>query len=145
MAGPFLNLTLLVGLWPMLFGVVALGPGDTVRRLVIEDQLIIRVPVQTRRMPAIEWRESKGPKCVDPSFIAGAMLSGRSSVDFLLRDRHRIRAELDDDCPALDFYGGFYLQPEDENLCARRDVIRSRMGGECRIERFRTLEPKLRD
>ena len=71
------------------------------------------------------------------------MLSGRSSVDFVLRDRRRVRAELDSDCPALDFYGGFYVQPDDDRICARRDVIRSRMGGICRIERFRRLVPKL--
>ena len=28
----------------------------------------------------------------------------------MLGDHRRMRAELDEDCPALDFYGGFYLQ-----------------------------------
>ena len=62
----------------------------------------------------------------------------------LLADRTRIRAQLDEDCPALDFYGGFYLQPDDDRLCAHRDAIHSRMGGSCTIERFRQLEPRLR-
>ena len=54
-----------------------------------------------------------------------------------LRNRQRIRAGSTSDCPALDFYGGFYLQPDDERICAKRDSIHSRMGGSCRIERFR--------
>ena len=75
--------------------------------------------------------------------IAGATLSGPSSIDFVLRDRRRIRAKLDDDCPALDFYSGFYLQAnEDELICAKREMIRSRIGGSCRIARFRRLEPQ---
>ena len=50
---------------------------------------------------------------------------------------------MDSDCPALDFYGGFYLQPDDERICAKRETIRSRVGGSCRIERFRLLVPQL--
>lgn len=131
----------------MLLSFVVLAPDDesaAVRRVVIEDQLTIRVPVRTRHLPLIEWRERKGPKCFPAQTIRGAMLSGPGSVDFLLRDRRRVRAELDSDCLALDFYGDFYLQLEDGQVCARRDTIRSRMGGVCRIDRFRLLEPRLR-
>ncbi len=71
------------------------------------------------------------------------MLSGPDSVDILLRNRQRIRAKLDNDCEGLDFYGGLYLQTEDGQLCAKRDVIRSRMGGTCRIDKFRMLVPKV--
>ena len=131
----------------MLLGLAALaqdrGEG-AVRQVMIEEQLTIRVPVRLRQVSPIEWRERKGPKCFPAATIRGAMLSGPSSVDFLLRDRSRVRAELDSDCHSLDFYGGFYLQPADEKLCARRDAIRSRMGGQCRIDRFRSLEPRLR-
>ena len=73
------------------------------------------------------------------------MLSGPGNVDFILSNRTRIRAKFDDDCPALDYYGGLYLVPDDELLCARRDTIRSRMGGSCEIRRFKLLMPKLRD
>ena len=72
------------------------------------------------------------------------MLTGDQQVDFILAGRTRIRAELEDNCPALDFYRGFYLQPPDERLCAGRDAIHSRMGGSCAIERFKQLVPKLR-
>ena len=126
------------------------GPGVTteplpVRRVVIQDTLILHVPVLpiSPRLP-FEWVERKGPKCLASRTIAGAFLSGPASIDFLMADRTRVRAEIDDDCPAIDFYGGFYLQSDDERICARRDEIRSRMGGSCRIERFRTLEVKVK-
>lgn len=126
------------------------GPGDAqpvpvVRRVVIQDTLILRIPVRPAppRLP-FEWVEHKGPKCLASQSIAGAFLSGPSSIDFVMADRSRVRAKIDDDCPAIDFYGGFYLQPEDDRVCAKRDEIRSRMGGSCRIERFRSLEARLK-
>lgn len=114
-------------------------PEPVVRRVVIQDEVIIRIPVRPRPLKRFEWQERKGPKCIPADRIAGAMLSGSSSIDFLLRDRTRIRAVMDSECPALDFYGGFYLQPDDERICAKRESIRNRVGASCRIERFRTL------
>jgi hypothetical protein len=135
-----------LSLLPALASLVAADPPPerVVRSITIRDEIIMRVPVRPHPRPQIEWRERRGPKCIAAESIAGAMLSGNSSVDFVLRDRTRVRAELDSDCPALDFYDGFYVQPEDHRLCARRDVIRSRMGGSCRIERFRELVPRLK-
>ena len=72
------------------------------------------------------------------------MWSGPSSIDFLLRDRTRVRAIMDDECPALDFYKGFYLQPDDDRICAKCESIQSRIGGSCRIERFKTLIPQMK-
>jgi hypothetical protein len=90
-----------------------------------------------------DWEEHKGPKCIPARKIRGAMVAGREHVDFVLYDRTRIRARLSDDCPALDFYSGFYLTPDDGRVCAKRDSIHSRIGSSCRIERFRGLTPKL--
>lgn len=133
------------GLVPALLAAAFQATPDqgVVRRVVIRDEVIWRIPVRPRRSPMIEWKERKGPKCLAAAAISGAMLSGPSSIDFVMRDRRRIRAEMDSDCPALDFYGGFYLQPDDERICAKREEVRSRAGGSCRIERFRSLEPKL--
>jgi hypothetical protein len=138
-----------LSLLPLLLGVLAAQPGtveQSVTRIVVQNELILRVPVQPHpMMPQIEWVEHKGPKCIPTAGIRRALLSGSEEVDFVLANRARIRAELDEDCPALDFYGGFYLQPEDDQqLCARRDAIHSRMGGSCTIERFKFLEPRLR-
>jgi hypothetical protein len=131
---------------PLLLGlaVSAQFGGGTVTRLIVRDEIIWRVPVvPLHRTPAIRWDERKGPKCIAANSMAAAAIADETSVDFLLRDRTRLRANLDSDCPTLDFYGGFYLQSDDEKVCAGRDEIRNRMGGSCTIKRFRLLVPSL--
>lgn len=84
-------------------------------------------------------------KCVSARSVAGATLLGRDSVDLILRDNSRVRAELQNSCPALDYYNGFYISPNSDGMiCADRDVIRSRVGGACEIDAFRSLTPKRR-
>jgi hypothetical protein len=133
---------------PLLLGLVGAQPGavgQSVTRLLIQDELILRVPVQPHPLlPEIDWVEHKGPKCIPAGSIRWALLSEPSQVDFILNNRMRVRAQFDEDCPALDFYGGLYLEPKDEKLCARRDAVHSRIGGSCTIERFRQLVPKIR-
>ena len=110
---------------------------------VVREQVIIRF----RQAPPtrVEWKEGKGPKCVPARAIAGATLVGKSSVDLILRNRQRVRARLESSCPALDYYYGFYITPNPDGMvCEDRDNIRSRMGGACQIERFRSLEPIVR-
>lgn len=126
----------------VLFGIAAPGQ-PTVTRIVVQEQLIIKIPVRPHPLRrSIEWEEHKGPKCLHSDHIRGAVLAGSSEVDFALKDRKWVRAKLGDKCPALDFYRGFYLKPEDDRICAERDSIHSRMGGSCEIERFRRLTPK---
>ena len=131
---------------PLLLGVFAWQPQavqTTVTRLVVQDEVILRVPIQPRpAFPRIEWAEKKGPKCIPVDAIRRAVPSGMDQVDFLLLDRTRIRAQFDEDCLGLDFYQGFYLQPEHDRVCAKRDTVRSRIGTTCRIERFKRLFPK---
>jgi hypothetical protein len=139
----------LLSLVPLLLGMLAAQPGavgQSVTRIVVQDEVILRVPVQPRLvMPQIDWVEHKGPKCIPVAAIRRGLMSGPDEVDLILANRSRIRAELDEDCPALDFYAGFYLQPQDDlQLCARRDAIHSRMGGSCRIDKFKFLQPRLR-
>ena len=133
---------------PLLFGLIGAQPGSvgqSVTRLIVQDEVILRVPVQPHPLlPEIEWVEKKGPKCVPVAAIQRALLSGSEQVDFILADRSRIRAKFDEDCPALDFYGGFYLQLQDDRLCAHRDAVHSRIGGSCTIERFKQLVPRFR-
>lgn len=133
---------------PLLLGIFAAQPGvigQTVTRLVIEDEVIIRVPVQPHPIfPNIDWVERKGPKCIPTTELQRAMLSGPQQVDFIFANHARVRAQFDEDCPALDFYNGFYLQPRDGRICAHRDAVHSRIGGSCTIERFSQLVPKFR-
>ena len=125
-------------------GAIGPDPEPVVRRLIVRDEVIIHVPIRRRALPLVEWVEREGPKCLPAEVIAGAAMAGPSTIDFVLHDRRRVRAELDSDCMGLDFYGGFYVEPEGNSICARRAEIRSRAGGSCRIERFRRLEPKLK-
>jgi len=125
-------------------------PRRRVGTMTMRQQIIIRVPRGALRVaPAgnslIRWRESAGPRCVAADRIVGAGLLGQNSVDLILRDSTRLRAQLENRCPALDYYRGFYVNAtEDGRICADRDSIRSRAGGECQIERFRVLRPERR-
>ena len=138
-----MTLLALLGQILALFGVAAEQPAENqvVRRVIVHDEVIFRVPIRPRASP-IEWIEHKGPKCIPANMLAGAMLSGPSSIDFVLRNRQRVRAKMDSDCPALDYYDSFYLQPDDDFICAKRETIKIRSGGSCRIEKFRTLVPQ---
>jgi hypothetical protein len=133
---------------PLLFALFAAQPatmGESVTRLVVQDEVILRVPVEPHRLiPDVEWVERKGPRCIPAAAIQRALLSSSERVDFVMSNRSRIRAQLDEDCPALDFYAGFYLQPRGDMLCAGSDSIYSRIGGSCTIERFSQLVPKFR-
>lgn len=112
---------------------------------VRHQQIIIRVQGGVRRVaPAgaslIQWRERRGPRCVAAGRVVGATRLAQNGFDLILRDNSRIRARLQRRCPALDYYRGFYINAtEDGRICAERDSIRSRAGGECQIEQFRAL------
>lgn len=138
-SGAFLNFV------PLLLGLLAAPPatvGQSVTRLIVQEEVILRVPVQPRPvLPEIEWVEKKGPRCIPAAEIRRALLSGSEQVDFVMSNRARIRARFDEGCPALDFYNGFYLQLQDERLCAHRDAVHSRIGGSCTIDQFMQLVP----
>lgn len=112
----------------------------------VRQQLIIRVTAGIRTgapaAPAvpIQWREGRGPRCVPASRIIGFTFPSQRSVDLVFRDRTRMRARLERRCVALDFYRSFYIAATPDGLiCADRDSIRSRTGGECEIDQFRSL------
>jgi len=143
---PQMTFLAFLGLIPALLSSAVQSSGDdqVVRRVIVQDEVIFRVPIRPRVSPPIEWIEKKGPKCIPANMVAGAILSGPSSIDFVLRNRARVRALMDTDCPALDFYRNFYLQPDDDYICAKRETIRSRVGGSCRIEKFKSLVPQIK-
>ncbi|AEI36998.1 hypothetical protein Zymop_0094 [Zymomonas mobilis subsp. pomaceae ATCC 29192] len=104
------------------------------------------LPPEGKMIPPPEtiWKESKGPKCIAPEDVGAAAMSERDSVDLILRGGHRIRAHLEH-CPALDFYSGFYVRAgQDGQICAKRDPVYARWGGECLIHRFRFVEGVLK-
>jgi len=113
--------------------------------ITLHQQIIIRVapgavPAGAGVSPLVRWEEHRGPRCIAARQILGAAHLSQNSVDLVFRDNSRVRARLGGRCPALDFYSGFYVpMSADGQICADRDSIRSRTGGECQIERFRTL------
>lgn len=140
-----INLAFLLSLLPALTGfaaVQATGGFAQVQRIVIEHEEIVRVPARPpSAQQVVGWTERDGPKCIHQRFIAGAVLSGANQVDFVMQTGRRFRARFSADCPGLDFYSGFYLNPQDDKICAGRDEIYSRIGGSCPIDSFRRLEP----
>lgn len=151
----------------MLFAValLALSPAaasaQDVRRLErvewaqvsIHQRIIIRTPRRARRImrerarrDPLErpvWSERKAPRCVPLASLTGVAVSHGGDVDMMMVDGRRLRAKLDRDCPALNFYAGFYLEPNRDGLiCGGRDVLRARSGAACPIARFRRLEAR---
>lgn len=129
------------------WSLIAAAAGGTapvvVAQIQIEQRAIIRVrPVAPPPAQTIRWNEKKGPKCVDRSALAGALVSSPDSIDLLLRGGFRLRAKLQKSCPSIDFYSGFYVKPtKDGRICEDRDLIHSRTGGECEIDNFKLLVP----
>jgi hypothetical protein len=136
---------------------VSMGNGDEQTRppapptgFVFHQQIIIHVSPGPRvgtgvrnARQNVAWEEDRGPRCVPIRQIIGAAQIGQESVDLVLRDSSRVRARLNRRCPAMDYYLGFYVRPNpDGMICADRDEIRSRAGGACGIERFRSLRPR---
>jgi hypothetical protein len=124
----------------------AQAPAPGYGRVIVREQIVVRIthgPATPALAASSGWKERKGPKCIQARALAGALVSSASTVDFLLRDGSRVRARLENDCPALGYYYGFYISPNaDGQVCAERDAIRSRIGGQCDIHRFRALQPR---
>lgn len=124
---------------------VPLPGGPALAQVTIHERIVIRVPRMPPPPPAapIRWKEKDGPKCIAATDVTGAAVSKEGEVDLVLLGTKRVRAQLDEDCPALAFYSGFYLKPgPDGQLCAKRDSIRSRSGRACPIRHFRRLVPR---
>ncbi|QJU60512.1 hypothetical protein HL653_07015 [Sphingomonas sp. AP4-R1] len=112
-------------------------------QLTIRRRVVVRVQTNAPPPPPEELTEKKGPGCLPMGDVLGAAVIASNSVDFILRGGKRMRARFSSSCPALDYYSGFYIVPTtDGMICADRDAVRSRAGGECSIERFRALVPK---
>lgn len=131
--------------------------GVETAQLVIEQRVIIRVPMrrsdppppETRRHlppappPPRAWVERKGPKCISVRRLVGATITSSHGVDLMLNDRERLRARLGRECRLADLYSGFYIRPNaDGLLCAGRDRILTRSGVECEVAGITRLVPE---
>jgi len=135
-----------LALFVLIPGVAAPAEQVTVAQWQITRSFVIRIP-GWRRSPAApalgtQFKEHKGPRCIDAAAIGGAAVSAPDSVDFILKGGQRVRAKLEEQCPALDYYSGFYVvPPPDGKICADRDSIHTRSGADCGVDKFRALTP----
>jgi hypothetical protein len=108
-----------------------------VPRLTVTRATIV---VRTPRPAALV--EKKADDCVKMEDLAGFSVNRFDSVDLVLKNGSLLRAKLGNDCPALDFYRGFYVKVnKDKKMCAKRDAIRSRSGRQCPLQSFASLVP----
>lgn len=121
----------------------------------IERRIRIRIPrrtstrrssfsslADTPRTPP-KWKARKIGNCIPMNGIAGVQISTTENRLMLyMRDSRIIRADLEKACRARDFYSGFYLeQSKDGQLCVDRDVLLTRSGSRCELDRIRQLVP----
>ena len=118
-------------------------PTIILTQLRIQRTTIIRVPpVKPAALISepIRWKEKGGPDCIRWSAIAAAMISSPTTLDVIIRGGKRYRVKLNKSCQAAEFYADFYVKATpDGQICRSRDSIYSRSGGECGIDKFRTL------
>ena len=77
---------------------------------------------------------SGAKRCIGVNNIAGAVVFGDRAVEVSMSNGQRWRLYFAQGCPTLTFYNGFYYQrAQSGKLCAGRDAIISRSGGECLI------------
>jgi hypothetical protein len=136
-----------LALFALIPGVASFAERITVAQVQITRSFVIRIPGWRRSptatpAPGTQFKEHKGPRCIEASAIGGAAVTAPDSVDFMLKGGQRVRARLEDQCPALDYYSGFYVvPPPDGKICADRDSIHTRSGADCEVDRFRALTP----
>jgi hypothetical protein len=86
--------------------------------------------MSVRPQPPAEGRKT----CVRIDGVAGAQLFGDAGIELTMKNGTHWRMFFVQECPALSFYQGFYYRRGKANmLCAGRDVVGARSGGECRI------------
>jgi len=116
-----------------------------VAQVQIQRSTIVRVPPAappSRPAPVIKWKEKGAPNCIEWSSMAAAMVSSPTTIDLVVRGGTRYRVKLEKSCQAIDFYSGFYVKATtDGRVCEDRDSIHSRSGGECLIDKYKTLVP----
>ncbi|WP_353217811.1 DUF6491 family protein [Sandarakinorhabdus sp.] len=84
-------------------------------------------------------------RCIAVVSVAGAQFFGDGAIELTMKSGQRWRMHLAQECPALSFYQGFYYQQQRAGLlCAGRDAIGARSGGECGIAAIVPVRRKAR-
>jgi hypothetical protein len=99
--------------------------------------MLVGIP---QRSVGESFAERRMGKCIPIGNIAGVQPNGGNDLILYLRDRRMVRAQLERECRARDFYSGFYLsRSSDGRLCVDRDVLQSRSGANCKLSELRQL------
>jgi hypothetical protein len=127
--------------WPVAAALLLL-PVAAAAQISGEDWKHLKVapgaPVSTRPQPPKAGQK----RCISVNTVAGAQLFGDRAVELTMKGGQRYRMFLAEECPALSFYQGFYYKPsKDGQLCAGKDVIGARSGGECGIASILPVRP----
>ncbi|MEM1053129.1 MAG: hypothetical protein AAGI28_13650, partial [Pseudomonadota bacterium] len=101
------------------------------------NSLLAQLP---RRGVTRTFEEREMANCVPVSGIAGVQTGTGNRLLLFLRDERIISLNLERGCEARDFYSGFYVErSSDGRLCVKRDLLQSRSGAKCEVERMRRL------
>lgn len=101
------------------------GPGGDGKIRVERGQ-----PLANRPFPPRRGRN----RCIAMDGIAGAQLFSDRAIELTMKNGRQFRMFFAQDCPALSFYQGFYYRrARAGQLCAGRDAVGARSGGECPI------------
>lgn len=115
--------------------------GEAWRRIPVRPGGAIGAGTTPRPAPPRSGRK----RCIAIGEVRAAQIYGDSAIELTLRGGQRWRMHLAQECPALSFYQGFYYQQKRAGLiCAGRDAIGARSGGECGIAAIVPVKPERR-
>lgn len=104
-------------------------------------QKVQRIPVRPpsfdRQDDGLSAKQGRRARqaCLDVDDIVAAVVTSDRSVELSLRDGEIWHMRFASACPALSYYQGFYYhRTQAGKLCAGRDTVIARSGGECPID-----------
>lgn len=102
-------------------------------------------PPPTVVVPQVEVQrrdaESDGERCIPLGDVVGVRLGQGSELLLHMRDRRVFGTQLERTCQVSSFYSGFYVErPSDGMLCAGREALHARSGGDCLMGTFHEME-----
>jgi hypothetical protein len=113
--------------------IIRVAPARSVRQ-----DLIANLPPGTNVI--LHYRERPMKRCVRMTDIAGVQSASENRLILFMRDRNIVSAALEKACNARDFYSGFYVErSEDGLLCSGREMLQSRTGASCGVQRLAHL------
>lgn len=136
--------------WALALAIVVLPAPAAARFLIFGKKKVERIQVAPPVTPNAATLPVARPTppaagraaCVDVRRVAAAQVFGDAAVELTLQGGARWRMYFAQSCPALSFYDGFYYRrAEQGRLCAGRDAIIARSGGECAIASIMRIKP----